>query len=425
MKLSKLFGKPDEAPRVYTRSIFSSFGGAESAEAEVWHLSTTSQSRSSAKEDRHQFLLIAHTSFIILVIILFFLIFPQIQPENKSDKFSIYPELAIILSNNKDARLSATRSLAERVGVEQSLEVLKDSGLPFTGEGHLAVHQIGFYAYKKYGFDSILHCKDYYLYACYHGAIIEAATDSGFEAISKMTDRCRDYLGRFFQCVHASGHAIMAIWNYNLPEALKTCDKLFEKEIQYPDTLSSCHNGAFMENLFGVHDWNMAKVAQREWLSDDPYFPCNYFGEKYQKGCWLNQAARIYQMNNGDIVKTAKTCEQISNNQYKIWCYDNLARQIHPITNGNIHRVFELCEFVGILWRDNCVVVNAGAYFSVGGREEAVAICNLIPYVSKNDCYRLVTSQILADNLSSSQKNSLCLKMRNNYDKNCLSQIKN
>lgn len=58
-----------------------------------------------------------------------------------------------------------------------------------------------------------------------------------------------------------------------------------------------------MENLFGVHDWGTGKELSREWLSDDPYFPCNAFDEKYQKGCWLNQAARIYQMENGDVAK--------------------------------------------------------------------------------------------------------------------------
>ena len=280
--------------------------------------------------------------------------------EVKSVSYKDVPEMAEILGNDQEIRLKAARRLVERVDVEEALEILEHSPLPHTGEGHLAVHQVGFYAYQKYGVDSILKCKDYFLYACYHGAIIEAASNQGFDAISKMTDRCKSSPTRYFQCVHAAGHSILAIWNYDLPEALNSCDQIYENEKQFPEALSSCHNGAFMENLFGVHDWGKDKELVRDWLKDDdPYFPCNYFGEKYQRGCWLNQAARIYQMNNGDIAKTAQICQQIGNPKYTAWCMDNLARQIHPLTAGDILKVFDYCRSVGSTWYDNCIVVNA------------------------------------------------------------------
>ena len=334
------------------------------------------------------------------------------------------PELKDILSDDQTKRLLATRKLAERVGVEQALEILEHSALPHTGEGHLAIHQIGFYAYQTYGVDAILKCKDYFLFACYHGAIIEAASNQGFPEIVKMTDRCKIYSARYFQCVHAAGHAIMAMWNYDLPEALKTCDELYEKETQFPDALSSCHNGAFMENLFGVHDWGKENTKpKRDWLSNDPYFPCNAFGEKYQKGCWLNQAARIYQMNQGDIVKTATLCEHIGNSQYTAWCFDNIARQIHPLTNGDINKVFPLCEMLGGYWRENCISVNAGSYYSVGDRQAGIAICNRIIPPAKSACFQNITGQLAAEPLSSLEKERLCKLMQGEFSQMCLSQI--
>ena len=269
------------------------------------------------------------------------------------------PELAAILSSDQEIRLKAGRKLVERVDVEKALEILEHSDLPHTGEGHLVVHQIGFYAYQKYGPEAILKCKDYFLFACYHGAIIEAASNQGFDGITRMSDKCKATNARYFQCVHAAGHAILAIWNYDLPNALETCDQLYEKETQFGEALTSCHNGAFMENLFGVHDWGTAKQPKRDWISQDPYFPCNAFSEKYQKGCWLNQAARIYQMKGGDLVKTKDGCEAVGNSQYTAWCMDNLARQIHPLTNGNVNQVFSLCAQLDGSWFDNCVVVNA------------------------------------------------------------------
>ena len=334
------------------------------------------------------------------------------------------PEMKEILGSDQTIRLKAARKLVERVDVEEALEILEHSTLPHTGEGHLAVHQIGFYAYQKYGVDAILKCKDYFLYACYHGAIIEAASDQGFEAITKMTDKCKESPVRYFQCVHAAGHAIMAMWNYDLPESLKTCDQLYEKEAQFPEALSSCHNGAFMENLFGVHDWGEGKEPVRDWLKDDdPYFPCNYFGEKYQKGCWLNQAARIYQINGGDLVKTTELCEGSGNEQYTTWCMDNLARQIHPLTNGDPAKSFELCQKEGPNWYNNCLVVNAGSFYSVGGRDEAIFICQNVPPNLKPECYQNIIGQISSDPISKGQKQSLCQKLEQPFNNQCFSGI--
>ncbi len=334
------------------------------------------------------------------------------------------PEMKDILNTeSQDLRLKAARKLVERVDVEKALEILEHSPLPHTGEGHLVVHQIGFYAYQKYGVDSILKCKDYFLYACYHGTIIEAASDQGFEAIKKMTDKCKESPVRHFQCVHAAGHSILALWNYDVPKALETCDELYEKDTQFPEALSSCHNGSFMENLFGVHDWGTGKEQKRDWLSDDPYFPCNYFDEKYQKGCWLNQAARIYQMNKGDVVKTSELCQEVGNEQYEEWCMDNVARQIHPLTNGDPAKSFELCQQEGDKYYGNCLVVNAGSFYSVGGRDQAIFICKNVQSDIKAECYQRVIGQIISDPIDKNQREFWCKRIEQPFQQQCLSGL--
>ena len=352
---------------------------------------------------------------------------PSVSPASSPvfPEYQDVPEMKDILDpSDQEKRLKAARKLVERVDVEAALEILEHSPLPHTGEGHLAVHQIGFYAYQKYGVESILKCKDYFLYACYHGAIIEAASDQGFEVIKKMTDICKAFPVRHFQCVHAAGHAILAIWNYDLPEAMKTCDQIYENETQFPEALSSCHNGAFMENLFGVHDWGTNKKQKRDWLSDDPYFPCNAFEEKYQKGCWLNQAARIYQMHGGSVEKTAQLCQEVGNDQYEAWCMDNLARQIHPLTNGDPAKSFELCQKEGPEWYDNCLVVNAGSFYSVGGRDQAIFICQNVSPDLKAECYDRIISQIISDPIEKRAKEQLCQRIEMPFKNSCLSGLR-
>ncbi len=335
------------------------------------------------------------------------------------------PEMADILGQDQTKRLAATRKLVERVDVDQALEILEHSPLPHTGEGHLAIHQIGFYAYQKYGLDSILKCKDYFLFGCYHGAIIEAASDQGPEAVKLMTDKCKSYGARFFQCTHAAGHAILAMLNYDLPQALKTCDQLYESDQEFPDSLSSCHNGAFMENLFGVHDWSPENPnpPERKWLSDNPYYPCTAFEEKYQKGCWLNQAARIYQMNNLDLAKTSQICQQLDNEQYRLWCMDNVARQIHPLTGGDINKAFELCQQEGKDWYDHCLLVNVRSFYSVGGRNEAIQLCNRLPQNLQPQCFQDIMSQLLPEPISLKDKQNICKSFHPSLAPQCLQQI--
>ena len=335
------------------------------------------------------------------------------------------PEMPDLLGSDQTKRLKAARALAERVGVGEAQEILQVSALPHTGEGHLAVHQIGFFAYQTLGPEAILKCKDYFLYACYHGVIIEAASDQGLATIAKMADLCKASASRYFQCAHAVGHSILAMWNYDLASALKDCDSIFAKEKEFPEALSSCHNGAFMENLFGVHDWGKDVAVKRDWLSQDPYFPCTAFGPEYQKGCWLNQAARIYALTKGDLAKTKDLCEKIGNSQYTVWCIDNLARQIHPLTNGKADQVFPLCQQIGAFWYEKCVVVNAGSFYSVGDPAAAIVLCgSALSAPAKTDCYQTVMGQLVPDiNLDRQAKQAYCARMEPGWREHCTQQI--
>lgn len=185
--------------------------------------------------------------------------------------------------------------------------------------------------------------------------------------------------------------------------------------------------GAFMENLFGVHDWGTENEPERKWLRDDePYYPCTAFEEKYQKGCWLNQAARIYTLNQGDIGKTRELCEAIGNSEYTFWCIDNLARQIHPLTAGVTEKVFDLCGQIGPYWYERCVVVNAGSYYSVGDPATAIKVCqgNLSP-AAKHDCYQTVLAQLIPDiNLTTDAKRVLCREMSEPWHSECIDRVR-
>ncbi|HSX19291.1 MAG TPA: hypothetical protein VLE91_04120 [Candidatus Saccharimonadales bacterium] len=384
----------------------------------------------SAKDANSHFLLTVLSSSLIIiffVLALFKLDAPTVVAQNKDSFVQNVPEIVDILKNraNPDEQIRATRALALRVGPDEALELLNDSAIPHTGEGHLVIHQVGYVAWERYGKDALLHCKDYFLYACYHGAIIEAANQGqGFSVIADMVSKCGDSGARYFQCIHAAGHGILAIWNYDVPSALKTCDELFDQYSEYPNSniVSNCHNGVFMENIYGLHDWGRDNPNPvRKWLSSDPYFPCNAMAQRYQEGCWLNQASRMYQIFNGDFSKVAKACDALRPD-YASWCFDNLGRQIHPNTIGQPQKVYEMCQVVGDKWYGFCVSTNAKAYMVMGDGKTSIAVCNGAQDAKKQDCFASITSlvNIFVD---SNQRVNMCNLMEQTYAKDCLSQV--
>lgn len=128
-------------------------------------------------------------------------------------------------------------------------------------------------------------------------------------------------------------------------------------------------------------------------------------------------------MNNGDVAKTAQICQDSGNDQYTAWCMDNLARQIHPLTNGDPAKAFQLCQQEGADWYNNCLVVNAGSFYSVGGRDEAIFICQNVPGVLKQECYQRIIGQIVADPIEKAHKEALCQKIEVPFKNQCLSGI--
>ena len=128
-------------------------------------------------------------------------------------------------------------------------------------------------------------------------------------------------------------------------------------------------------------------------------------------------------MYSGDIEKTAKTCEGIGNRTYVEWCFDNLARQIHPLTNGDTTQVVPLCSQLGDYWREGCIIVNAGAYYSVGGRKESIAVCNELVIPAQNICFEKIMGQIIGDTLTIPEKLDWCDKLPDPFKSTCRKQL--
>lgn len=329
---------------------------------------------------------------------------------------------AIQATNNLEKRVVLYQKLIERVGLDEAQEALFRSGLPFTGETHLLNHTSGNFAYEQYKNKGLLYCKDYFLASCYHGAILSTIALEGIEALKETMGYCWEKgIPVASQCAHGMGHGFVAWFGYkNLIKALESCDTMQKDDSRFP--LFNCHDGVFMENLWGVHEGGT--LSADRWINnDEPYYPCTdpRVKEEWQPGCWSNQAHVMYQMFQGNVAKVVLHCDAVLNDSYKKICFDSLARQIHPITEGNIDRTVAYCNMFPEKWNHFCLITIVQADFSVGGRQLSYEICDRVIHSdAKKDCYKTLFGTIQTYYRDISERRVQCdLVRERKYRKEC------
>mgnify|MGYP000190311201 CR=1 FL=1 len=322
----------------------------------------------------------------------------------------VLPAEIATLKDIKDPKQQAVvvKGVAEKYGPKEALGFMKQSGLPYTGETHLLVHEIGNVAYEKFGYDALLQCDDSFLSACYHGVVIHTLGDHGFNGVATLIDRCKSAGTHVVtQCAHGAGHGFLAYVDYKVLDALPMCDKLASMDTSIP--AFNCYDGVFMENIFGVHDG--APSPNRMVKQGDPGYPCNAVPEKYRGGCWANQATLMYQLFKGDYKAVARQCDAVTNPEYQRICYHNFARQIHPVTEGKTDRAVELCKnATGSRWQDQCLITLVEAAFSVGDRQHMpFELCGKVQQSAKIDeCYNTLYQQISSYGSGRSERQQMC-----------------
>ncbi len=304
------------------------------------------------------------------------------------------PEMAQLLAEKDPSKQrKIVHAMALKYGPKQALLYMEHSGLPFTGETHLLIHEIGTVAYEKYGDRALLYCNESFLAACYHGVVLNALADNGMSGVKSLMEQCKSADATVIsQCSHAAGHGFLALKDYKVLDALPMCDELNTREPAAPSF--NCYDGVFMENIFGVHEG--APSPNRMVKESDPNYPCDAVPDKYKNGCWADQATLMYELFKGDLKKVAEGCDKVQNKTYQATCYDNFARQIHPLTQGKADKAIELCQNATGVWKDTCLITLVNAAFSVGDTKVMpYALCTAMKNSPRHDaCYATLFQQI-------------------------------
>jgi hypothetical protein len=149
-------------------------------------------------------------------------------------------------------------------------------------------------------------CPTSYNYGCIHG-FFQHALGMG-ELSEKASVKMCDNLWRnpslppktVQSCYHGLGHGIMMYTDYDLPKALKMCDKMILLPAE-----EACWQGVFMENV----DAALAGREQRGlFKAEDPLAPCDQLDEKYQYQCFINHSAWLMRVYQRDVSQAAQAC---------------------------------------------------------------------------------------------------------------------
>ena len=288
---------------------------------------------------------------------------------------------------------------------------------------HNRAHELGRRAYELLGSTAFKSCGIECHSGCRHGATEAFFSDKGSESLAaNIKLLCEDEKGGFglHQCLHGTGHGLMAWFDYDIHGALKACDLIESQQHR-----GSCHSGVFMENIVGgLASSSSEKEGYHitKYLNDDPHYPCNVLDDKYKNLCYFLQTDRMLallgsQRHVGD--ECAKIPEQFQHN-----CFFSMGRTISGSVLQEPARSFELCGTIqDIKNRNTCLRgVLADLIWDETHAERAIAFCKLDHHSSFHvQCYDLLINSA-AQVIPQNKMKDFCEKLPKQHHDKCNAQ---
>lgn len=378
---------------------------------------SVSESGREANSDRPGILLRIKSFFVNV----FAMIFGSDEKTSEIDKEN--QNLPLITKSTKEifSDKNLLKSYVNSYGPKATMEYLHELSSEF-GDCHQSAHTAGHFAYEIYGAEAFQTCSAQCHSGCYHGATEAYFRENGTKDLAKnLGIICGAVTNPFFnhQCIHGVGHGLTAWTSYDVPEALKACDKL-------PSSQESCYTGVFMENVVGGIAKDEAKNSGQEahitqYLSEDPQFPCNVVEEKYKASCYIFQSSRMMQLFNGDFSQVANAC-LAAPSQYQSNCFQSMGRDVGGNNRANPTSAIVQCNNAPAgSHRSDCLMgAVQDSFWDPSGQDLAIGFCKLlINNIEKENCYTIIIERATQVIASKADRQIFCGKVEIPYKQNC------
>jgi hypothetical protein len=371
-------------------------------------------------------------AYLMLMILL--LAVPVVSHQEKEpDNGILHNMIAIIReffsgTDSKEEKINLTLdSMADYSDIWLVNESVKKYGLKHMTESlnnlsrkqgfncHAPAHNLGAATYLLFGNRVFSDCGTECHSGCIHGAMEAFFAYKGTaNLVNDLQILCSSGTNKFFssQCMHGVGHGLMAWANYELHDALKTCD-LLPQNSRFP-----CHNGAFMENIFGP---NNETEHYTRYLNDDYHFPCNAVDEIYRNACYIVQTSRMVELSRHNFSKVEEECAKAPS-RYRPTCFESMGRDV-SVLYRNPQKSINACRNISNHSDSNrCISGALGDQFWDQSKSgEALSFCKILEGSDMEaSCYwRIVAraSEVIAD---IKIKQEFCGKLPAEYGANCM-----
>jgi mono/diheme cytochrome c family protein len=212
----------------------------------------------------------------------------------------------------------------------------------------------------------------------------------------------------YYQCVHGLGHGLMIHTGYDLPLALRTCDKL-----KTDWDRSSCTGGVFMENISSSYG------VKSKWLRDsDLLFPCNAVAERHKLYCYLMVTSRILEATGFDWNKAVSECRRAEKN-WVATCFQSFGRDASGNTRQDPDGIVGHCATTGDM-EGECIYGAARDVTSndAGGTRAAV-MCEKASPTYRARCYEGIGTIIGSLHVTAGERQAACKALSEQYLSQC------
>lgn len=209
---------------------------------------------------------------------------------------------------------------------------------------HELVHVVGREAYEKYASlpEAYAHGDSFCWSGYHHGATEKAVATIGADKIRQDVDgicaELRDaqmYSFDHYNCVHGLGHGFLTIENFQLFDALDTCELLSDRWER-----DSCYGGVYMENVMVE-----SRGGTSDYLKpDQPLYPCTAVKHEQKNQCYLMQTSYVLQQNGYNFADAFKTCAGTDDKNFINTCYQSIGRDASGSTTSDPVRTKANCE---------------------------------------------------------------------------------
>jgi plastocyanin len=325
----------------------------------------------------------------------------------------------------KSANSSTTLNFYLRVlGPKETMrELVTDSQGGSIRDCHAEAHNVGRAAFTMYG-SGVFGIPD--AASChsgfYHGAMESFLIENGTENLAQnITALCQQFPTDFgiFECVHGVGHGVMAYMDYELPDALATCDTLSSTYDK-----NACYGGVFMENIVAGQGNGVEKDHETQWLSDDPHFPCNAIGSDYSKRyqCYQMQTSWMLRLYDYDFKRVGTECTKAPSDMVNV-CFKSLGRDAAGNSLRDPAKILAICKNIpSTQYFDWCIEGGLNVIVDFWGgelKDQASNLCTLLPTDSKKKCFSTLAGRIGDITKSPEKKIEICNSFDIEYQSMC------